>query len=272
MFLRSLWRILAGRPHIPPSLQNNPQLATILRRRSVRHFTNDPIPDDTFAAILEAGRLAPSTVNLQTWSFGVFTPEAWQETFSRPMPLGGQRAVIVLGDTHRARTVLDVFPSSPLVLYTVAVMNASLAAMNMNVAAEALGVSSVMLSETGRSGMLDAGYLKEKLSLPDGVFPLMTIIFGFGRGTRPPMPPKLPLDEICFVDRYRPSDPGVLRDWLAQMIAGYQAGHIGSSFEGQLGVYRHKIAQAESDLQAMVFSPGLEMNTQQEPRTSFEEL
>jgi hypothetical protein len=135
VFLRSLWRILAGRPHVPPSLQNNPLLTTILQRRSVRRFTHDPIPEDVFTAILEAGRLAPSTVNLQTWSFGVFTPNTWQATFSRPIPMGGQRAVIVLGDTHRAKSVLDVFPSSPLVEYTVAVMNASLAAAACSTAA-----------------------------------------------------------------------------------------------------------------------------------------
>ena len=65
------------------------------------------------------------------------------------MPFRGQRAVIVMGDTHRDKLIADAFPYSPLVEYTLAVMNASLAAMNMNVAAEALGVSSVMLLGDG---------------------------------------------------------------------------------------------------------------------------
>ena len=64
--------------------------------------------------------------------------------------------MLVIGDTFRARQVLDVFPASPLIEYTIAVMNASLAAMAMTLAGEALGVASVMLSETGRSGLLDA--------------------------------------------------------------------------------------------------------------------
>ena len=38
-FLRSLWRILAGRPNIPPALQGNALLQTVLKRRSVRQFT-----------------------------------------------------------------------------------------------------------------------------------------------------------------------------------------------------------------------------------------
>jgi len=252
-FVRSLWRIFRGRPHVPPSLADHLLLDVIMKRRSVRSFAQRDIPDDVFAAILEAGRLAPSTVNLQSWSFAVFTAAAWRATFDRPLPFQGQRAIIVMGDTYRARLVLDAFPQSPLIEYTIAVMNASLAAMNMNLAAEALGVSSVMLSETGRTGLLDAGYLKQVLCLPDGVYPLMTIVFGYPRGAYPPLPPKFPLDQICFENRYREPDRAILEDWLAQMKAGYKASHLRSSFEAQLRLYESKIGQAEADLQTMVF-------------------
>jgi nitroreductase len=252
VFVRSLVRILLGRPQPPPSLAGNPLLHTLLHRRSVRSFTDRPIPDHVFAAIMEAARLAPSTVNLQTWSFAVFTADEWRATFGRAIPFRAARAVIVLADTHRARSVVDVFPASPLVEYTVAVMNASLAAMALNVAAEALGVSSVMLSETGRSGFLDASYLRDVLALPDHVVPLMTIVLGYPRGGYPPMPPKLPLDQITFTGQYRPADPAFMQDWLNQMVAGYNASHLGSSFAQQLGVYQSKIAQAEADLHRII--------------------
>jgi hypothetical protein len=123
----------------------------------------------------------------------------------------------------------------------------------MNIAAEALGVSSVMLSETGRSGLLDAKYLKEKLDLPEGAFPLMTIVFGYGRGLRPPMPPKLPGEQVFFKDRYQPPDPQTMAAWLDQMRAGYKASNLGSSFENQLKIYQSKIGQAEADLEEMIF-------------------
>ncbi len=253
-FIRSLWRILAGRPQTPLALAGNELLKVIYNRRSARRFTPKPVPEDVFRAILEAGRLAPSTVNLQTWAFALYTAETWQAAFGRPIPFKAQRAVIVLGDVHRNRSVLAAFPDSPLVEYTVAVMNASLAAMAMNLAAEAMGVASVMLSETGRSGLLDAGYLKEKLSLPDGVFPLMTIVFGYPAATAGPMPPKLPLDQICFAGlAYQEADPGVMRDWMAQMTAGYKATNPRSSLDGQLRVYLSKIGKAETDLQRMIF-------------------
>ena len=252
-FLRSIWKILAGRPKLPPGLEGNLLLQTILNRRSARRFVARPLPEDVFAAILEAGRLAPSTVNLQTWTFALFTRESWQSTFGRSIPFKAPRAVIVLADVHRNRAVLQTFPHSPQVEYTIAVMNASLAAMNMNLAAEALGVASVMLSETGRSGLLDVGYLCDKLCLPDGVFPLMTIVFGYPAGGERPMPPKLPLEEISFADgKYRETDPAVLQDWLEQMKAGYKAMSPFSSLEAQLKVYETKIGKAEEDLSQMI--------------------
>ncbi|MCS7061355.1 MAG: nitroreductase family protein [Anaerolineae bacterium] len=251
-FLSALVRIVRGRPHVPPAVADNPLLQRILRRRSVRRYDDRPLPDEVFAAILEAARVAPSTVNLQTWSFALFTAESWRATFGRPIPFQAQRAVIVLADTHRARTVFEAFPRSPLIEYTIGVMNAALAAMNMTLAAEALGVSSVMLSETGRSGLLDAAYLKDKLGLPDGVVPLMTIVFGYAKGPRPPMPPRLPLQEICFTGCYRETDPLVMRRWLEEMIAGYKAAFPRSSFEAQLHVYRSRIGQAEQELRRLV--------------------
>lgn len=251
--IRSLVRILRGKPQVPASLADNPLLHVILNRRSVRSFTAQVIPEDIFAAILEAGRLAPSTVNLQTWAFAMFDGDLWRQTFGHSIPFHGNRAVIVITDMHRDRQVLDAFPYSPLVEHTIAVTNASLAAMNMNIAAEALGVSSVMLSETGRSGLLDAKYLKERLGLPEGTVPLMTMVFGYARGPYPPMPPKLPTEQVFFQGQYPPPDHQTMEDWLAQMVAGYKASHLRSSFEKQLNVYQNKIGQAENDLREMVF-------------------
>ena len=43
-----------------------------------------------------------------------------------------------------------------------------------------------------------------------------------------------------------------MADWLAQMVAGYKASHLFSSFDAQLKVYQAKIGQAEADLRKMV--------------------
>ncbi len=41
----------------------------IRKRRAIRRFKPDPIPDDILCRILEAGRLAPSSKNSQPWHF-----------------------------------------------------------------------------------------------------------------------------------------------------------------------------------------------------------
>jgi len=253
-FFKNLVKILQARPRIPESLQDSELLKIVLNRRSVRKFSDREIPDDVFRAILEAGRLAPSTVNLQTWYFIAFTDVTWKEHFGQAMPFKGKRAVIVLGDIHRTKRVIPDFPRCPLVEYTTAVVNASLAAMSMNMAAEALGVSSVMLSETGKSGFFDAPYLKEKLSLPEGVFPLMTIAFGYAHMGYPPMPPKLPLETVFSdVPHYKEGDMEILRDWYDQMTAGFKAAAPLSSFKGQLEHYRRNIERAEEGLRELVY-------------------
>jgi len=164
-FIKGLKGILDGRVYLPEGLTDNPVLQVLLRRRSVRKFQDRRIPDAVFRAILEAGRVAPSGVNLQSWSFGVFDPEYWKNTFERPIPFGAARAVMVMADVHRLKGVLEEFPHRPLVEYTLSVVNASIAAYAMNIAAESCGVASCMLSDTGNSGFYDARYLKERLNL-----------------------------------------------------------------------------------------------------------
>ncbi len=247
-FLRGLVRLIAARPHTPRGLRDNPTLKLILERRSVRRFREQDIPDDHWRAILEAGRLAPSTVNLQTWSFACYTAAQWRETFGRPLPYGAPRAVMVLTDTARARRVVPDFPEAPLCDHTVGVMNASLAAMAMTLAAEALGLGSVMLSETGRTGFYDAGELSQQLDLPRGVVPITTVAFGWPAAV-PVMPPKLPLDAVAFTGRYRPTPPAVLEAWFEQMQAGYKA-TTGQSFQKQVDHYNRRLGEAEADLGA----------------------
>ncbi len=49
---------------------------SIARRRSIRAFRNDPVPDDAISQMLEAARLAPSGSNKQPWRFIVVTSAA----------------------------------------------------------------------------------------------------------------------------------------------------------------------------------------------------
>ncbi len=252
-FVAGLRGVISGRKNIPESLKDNPVLQVLLSRRSCRSFRNEDIPDDVFAVILEAARVAPSAVNLQSWSFGVFDRHSWKERFGSVIPFNGNRAIIVLGDVCRVRQALDEFPFRPLVEYTLCVTNASIAAYAMNIAAESCGVSSVMLSETAKSGFFDAQFIKAKLGLPAGVFPIMTIVFGYAQRKALGMPPKLPMEEIVFENSYKLPDRKIMKDWLQQMMAAYRCVYVTRSFSQQLKQYLSKIDAAEQGLKDLIF-------------------
>jgi nitroreductase len=216
----------------------------------------DDIKEEEMALILEAGRLAPSTVNMQTWSFGVFSGESWKETFGRSIPFGAKRAVIVLGDVTRIKEATDIFPDTPLVQYTVSAINASLAAMNMTIMAEAVGVASVMLSDTGKTGFFSAAYLQETLKLPEGVYPLMTIVFGYPRSQHLPMPPKFALEDVTFRGPYKETESKKIMEWFSLMEAGYKASNPFSSFKRKLRYYRDHLNRAEKELGDMILGRG----------------
>ena len=252
-FVRAILAMAGKRFLPPPALRGNPVLEVLYARRSIRRFRGEPVPDDVLAAILDAGRLAPSAVNLQSWSFGVFDEPAWREAFGVGIPFGGAAAILICGDMHRARRSIAGFPRKPLVDYTLGVMNASIAAYAMNVAAEALGVASVMLSDDGRTGFYHQAWLREKLALPEGVYPVMTLVLGFPAARAAGSPPKLPLAEVCFRGRYRESDPRAMETWLEGMKAGYRATHVVKSFRSQLNSYLRRVDDAERSLRAMVF-------------------
>ncbi|UCB44647.1 MAG: nitroreductase family protein [Spirochaetota bacterium] len=252
-FIKGLYGIIDGKVHLPESQKENPVLQVLLRRRSVRKFKKEDIPEDVFRVILEAARVAPCAINLQSWVLGIYNQDTWKKTFGRSIPFDAPRAVMVMGDIHRTRGVINEISHYPLVEYTLAVMNASIAAYAMNIAAESCGVASVMLSETGKSGFYDAKYLKKKLNLPDGVFPILTIVFGFPKGKPLAMPPKLPIEEITFSEKYKETDRDTMKEWLNQMIAGYRAWRITDSFQNQVKRYVERAGAAEENLNRLVF-------------------
>jgi nitroreductase len=54
-------------------------LEAIATRRSNRRFKPDPIPQDVLEKILNAGIMAPSGKNRQSWRFVVLSVESWHK-------------------------------------------------------------------------------------------------------------------------------------------------------------------------------------------------
>jgi len=243
--IKNLLALFTGSPPAASRTDLPETLKLIFSRRSCRSFASGDISPEDIEAILVPGRFAPSTVNLQTWSFITFDRPQWQQTFERPIPFKGAYAVVICADQNRLSELFSDFAETPAINMSFAIFNAGIAAMNMNLAAEALGIQSIMLSETGRTGLLDTAFLVEKLGLPEGVLPLTTLVLGRSTLKLPGIPPRQPRAAVVMPQRYQPECKDMLRDWFDQMFIGFKIGHPLSNFDKQLAFYRKKMLEAE---------------------------
>jgi nitroreductase len=246
--LKNLFRLLSGKPQVAVKQQSQETIGLLLKRRSCRAFTDDEISKDDFQAILEAGRFAPSAVNLQTWTFITFTRTQWREVFDRPIPFNGMRAVVICADLWRLKSHFADLQQTPFINFSFALFNAGLAAMNMTIAAEALGLKSIMLSETGKTGLLDYAYLRDTLCLPDGVIPVTTTVFGKAKGEIPGIPPRQPWNAVIMEKSYNVNCHEMLSDWFQQMFIGFKLTHPLSNFQKQLDYYKKKMLEEEQEI------------------------
>ncbi len=58
-------------------------LEVIKKRRSVRKYKKDPIPEEALLRVLEAARLAPSGKNFQPWKFIIVKDKALKEKLAQ---------------------------------------------------------------------------------------------------------------------------------------------------------------------------------------------
>jgi nitroreductase len=208
-------------------------LKLVRKRRSVRKFKPDPIPDEYVEKILEAARWAMSGANGQPWEFIVIKDQATKdkmaeayyenrqrtyniektrvEELMQPMfrvPLTGppsfQHApvvIVVLGDerTHQA-TVLSVHflpPGEGRVINATYIKNMANATQNIHMAAAALGLGSQWFSVAG----LFERALQRILDVPDEISIHTMVPIGYP-AYKPPPPYRRKPEEIVHYEKY----------------------------------------------------------------------
>ncbi len=151
----------------------------IMTRRSIRTFTDDPVPAETVERLLRAAMAAPSAMNEQPWHFVVVEDAHTRERLStmsqyaKPVaraPLG----IVVCGDTtalHYPGTIYWVF-------------DCSAALENLLVAANALGLGAVWLGVQPWPERVAA--VREAIGIPEHVEPLGIVALGVPAETKPP--------------------------------------------------------------------------------------
>lgn len=148
-------------------------LDVIMNRKSIRKFTTQEVPDDKIRTILKAGMSGPTCVNARDWAFVVVKkPETlirMAEANGRPADPLKQAAfgVLVCGDLERAFSRAKDYW----------VIDGAIAAQNMILAAEAMGIGSVWLGTWPQMDRVEAQ--RKLFSLPDTVIPHSIIAFGY---------------------------------------------------------------------------------------------
>lgn len=88
----------------------------ISSRRSIRKYKSDPIPDESLRKILQAGILAPSGNNRQTWKFYVVQGEKRTEMVER-LKEGLDNRVKQGEDIAGAKHSFDIMAEAPVTVF-----------------------------------------------------------------------------------------------------------------------------------------------------------
>ncbi|MDD3114970.1 MAG: nitroreductase family protein [Anaerovibrio sp.] len=148
-------------------------LKALATRKSVRSFTDEGICFEDIKRILTAGMSGPSCVNMRMWSFVVVRNKELlgklavaNGIYAAPLR-GAALGILVCGDLER------IIPEEP----DFWVVDASIAAQNMVLAAHDLGIGSVWLGCWPAEDRVQE--VKELLKLPETIVPHTILALGY---------------------------------------------------------------------------------------------
>jgi nitroreductase len=143
----------------------------ILRRRSIRKFTDQTLSEEQFQTLLEAAMAAPTVMNSQPWEFVVVTDPAILSKLRNALMFAKQNytAVICVCGSRRVQKnkIGDRFW----------VQDCSAATENILLAATAMGLGSVWIGVYPVT--IFVRQIKDILNLPEYITPLNLIGLGY---------------------------------------------------------------------------------------------
>jgi nitroreductase len=148
-------------------------LSVIAQRKSVRHFTDQPLTAEQCEILLRAAMSAPSAKNTQPWEFIVITERAMLDALGEKLPyakmlLQAPAAIIVCGNVSKFTTESSLNW----------VVDCAAATENLLLAAEAIGLATVWTASFPYPERIAA--VRELFkNMPEEVIPLAVIPVGY---------------------------------------------------------------------------------------------
>jgi len=152
-------------------------MKAILNRRSIRKYTDQPVPERLLIELLEAAMCAPSAGNEQPWQFVVIDQRGILDEIPKFHPYAAMVAeapvaILVCGDLdkdlHRGYWVQDC----------------AAATENILIAVQDKGIGAVWVGVYPREDRVQA--MRALLGIPDSVVPFALISLGYPAEEKPP--------------------------------------------------------------------------------------
>ena len=199
----------------------------ISKRRSIRRFKPDPVPDELILQLLESARLAPSGSNTQPWRFIVVkdaeTRQKLQSASYNQRHIGQAPVIIACCADIKAfgefpERVEELIPAGALPEKTREVFVPSLkkggmsadikwhlliaATGNTDIAIEHMALQAVELGlGTCWVRWFDDNKVKEILEIPKNIEVIALLPIGYP-AEEPPQRPRFDLDKIVYYEKY----------------------------------------------------------------------
>lgn len=174
-----------------------PVIEQLLNHHSVRHFAQRPLDEQTIHTLITAAQAAPTSHYLQAYRFlGITEPQlkkAIADICGQSHVENNGHLFIVLADLSRPAMLMpeiETLGSTENLL--VATIDAALAAQNLTIAAESLGLGCCYLGSIRNNTQA----LIKLLHLPPYVYPLFGIAVGYPENDFATTKPRLPFQEI----------------------------------------------------------------------------
>lgn len=185
--------------------KTSPTIDLILGHRSIRRFSDQPIPAETLELLLQCAQKAPTSKLMQAYSIISITDTHLKQQLRQ---ISGQAYVeenahlfIFIADLNRHHNLSDSDYSATMAdseTLLTATIDATLAAQNLVLAAQSLGLGSCYIGSLRN----DTARLIELLHLPRYTFPLFGVVLGHPAEKGSPKP-RLPQGEIHHQNQYR---------------------------------------------------------------------
>lgn len=165
----------------------------IKQRRSVRSYTDQPLPNTLLERLIEVGQWAPSPSNVQSWRFVVVIEQgqlSLLKNLSPGFPRQATAAIVICSNDHDTQRFSGITRE-----YLVA-EEATMAAQNMLLMVHAMGYGSCVIAGFSQAGVAAL------LELPERIHPVLIVALGIP-DHQPAPPPCRPLAKIAHWETYR---------------------------------------------------------------------